>query len=328
MGLSFLNPGCAADPLSQFSLSLTGSHSVRSEDVSLKTAAAIPALNEEGTIAKVILHARKHVERVLVVDDGSQDDTQLIAEALGAVVIRHDKNLGKGAALRDCLAWARSGGIDILVTLDADGQHDPEQIPLLVGVIQAGDADVAIGSRSSKPSGMPRHRWMGAEGFNILSQVKVGEKYVDTQSGFRAYSRRAIESLVISDDGMGVESEILMRARDAGMMIVEVPVTMNYKGSKTSSKNSIPHAFEVLFSIVKFVSVRHPLTFYGGFGVASLLVSLVFGLWTFDYYQQWGRVITNLALVSIATGVLGFLSLFTAVILFTVIAVVREQQRH
>jgi glycosyltransferase involved in cell wall biosynthesis len=265
---------------------------------------------------------------VLVVDDGSQDDTQLIAEALGAVVIRHDKNLGKGAALRDCLAWARSGGIDILVTLDADGQHDPEQIPLLVRVVQAGSADVAIGSRSSKPDDMPRHRWMGAEGFNILSQVKVGEKYVDTQSGFRAYSRRVIESLVISDDGMGVESEILMRAQGAGMKIVEVPVIMNYQGSKTSSKNSIPHAFEVLFSIVKFVSVRHPLTFYGGFGVASLLVSMVFGLWTFDYYQQWGRVVTNLALVSIAAGVLGFLSIFTAVILFTVIAVVREQQRH
>jgi glycosyltransferase involved in cell wall biosynthesis len=299
-----------------------------SEDVSLKTAAAIPALNEEHTIAKVILHARKHVERVLVVDDGSQDDTQLIAEALGAAVIKHDKNLGKGAALRDSLAWARSSGIDILVTLDADGQHDPEQIPLLVGTVQAGNADVAIGSRSSKPNGMSRHRWMGAEGFNILSQVKVDGKYVDTQSGFRAYSRRAIEGLVISDDGMGVESEILMRARDAGMKIVEVPVIMNYKSSKTSSKNSIPHAFEVLFSIVRFVSVRHPLTFYGGFGVASLLVSMVFGLWTFDYYQQWGRVVTNLALVSIAAGVLGFLSIFTAVILFTVIAVVREQQRR
>jgi glycosyltransferase involved in cell wall biosynthesis len=296
--------------------------------VSLKTAAAIPALNEERTIAKVIVHARKHVGRVLVVNDGSQDDTQLIAEALGAAVIRHDKNLGKGTALRDSLAWARSLGIDILVTLDADGQHDPEQIPLLVDAVRAGDADVAIGSRPSKPSEMPRHRWMGAEGLNILSDVKVGGKYVDTQSGFRAYSRRAIEGLVISDNGMGVESEILMRAQDAGMKIIEVPVTMNYKGLKTSSKNPIPHAFEVLFSIVRFVSIRHPLTFYGGFGVVSLLVSITFGLWTIDYYQQWGRVITNLALVSIAAGVLGFLSLFTAVILFTVIAVVREQQRH
>ena len=112
------------------------------------------------------------------------------------------------------------------------------------------------------------------------------------------------------------------------LKIVEVPIIMNYNGSKTSSKNSIPHAFEVLFSIVRFVSVRHPLTFYGGFGVAFLLVSIVFGLWTFDYYQQWGRVVTNLALVSIAAGALGFLSIFTAVILFTVIAVVREQQRH
>jgi hypothetical protein len=87
------------------------------------------------------------------------------------------------------------------------------------------------------------------------------------------------------------------------------------------------HALDVFFSIVKFISIRHPLAFYGGFGIVGILVSLFFGIMTLDYYQQWGRVVTNIALVSIAAGVLGFLSLFTGIILFTLITVVRGQKR-
>jgi glycosyltransferase involved in cell wall biosynthesis len=296
--------------------------------LTLKTAAVIPALNEDRSIAKVIVHARKYLERILVVDDGSQDDTALIAESLGAVVIRHYRNLGKGAALRDGLEWARASGVDILVTLDADGQHNPDQVPLLLEAMRTNGADVVVGSRSSKPKGMSRHRWMGTRALNFLSQVKVDDVYVDAQSGFRAYSRRAIESLVAVDYGMSVDSETLMRANNAGMKIVEVPITVSYKGLETSSKNPMAHMLEVLFGIVKFVSIRHPLTFYGGFGIGALVVSLIFGFWTIDYYQRWGSVITNLALVSIASGVLGFLSIFTGMILYTVIAVVQEQQRH
>jgi glycosyltransferase involved in cell wall biosynthesis len=295
--------------------------------VAVRTVAALPAFNEERAIAKVIVHARKHVDKVLVLDDGSTDDTALIAESLGATVIRHEKNMGKGAALRDCFEWARVSGANVLVTLDADGQHDPEQIPALLAVMQSGEADVVIGSRTSKPSDMPRHRWVGASALNIATQVKVDDRYVDAQSGFRAYSRRAIENLIATESGMGVDSETLMRAHDAGLKIVEVPVNTRYAGLETSSKNSMAHGLNVFFSIIKFVSIRHPLTFYGGFGLVALTISFVFGLQTLDYYQRWGRVVTNLALVSVAAGFLGFLGLFTGIILFTLITLVREQKR-
>src|SRR5208282_5878179 len=112
--------------VSQFSLSLF--LCIGFSVLAVKTVIAIPAFNEEGTIAKVIVRARAHADKVLVVDDGSRDDTRLIAQALGAVVVVHEKNLGKGAALRDCFEWAKSAGAEVLVILDADGQHDPSNI--------------------------------------------------------------------------------------------------------------------------------------------------------------------------------------------------------
>lgn len=291
----------------------------------MKIVAAIPAFNEERTIAKVVVRSFDHVGVVVVVDDGSQDDTAAIAERLGAVVVRHGKNLGKGAAVRDCFDWAKRNGADVLVTLDGDGQHDPSRIPELVGALQKSEADVVIGSRMSRPSDMPKTRWIGGRFLDRATQVKVGDRFIDAQSGFRAYSRKAIEALVAAEYGMGVDSEIVMRADKAGMCIIEVPVEVSYNGTKTSTHNPLMHTLDVMFSLVKFVSIRHPLFFYGGFALIFLANSLIFGFMTFDYYQKFGRVVTNLALVSIASGILGFLALFTGVILFTLITVIRER---
>jgi len=312
-------------PIFAIFISLTGLFSIPGFDfVPLTTAAAIPAFNEEKTIAKIIIRAKGQVDMVVVVDDGSQDDTAQIAEALGAVVIRHGKNLGKGAALRDCFEWAKTAGIDILVTLDADGQHDAMQIPVLVNALRTAQADIVIGSRSARPLDMPHHRWVGKRTLDMVTQVKVGERFVDAQSGFRAYSRRAIENMVVAEFGMGADSETIMRAHRAGMKIVEVPMDASYAGLETSSLNPMVHGLDVLFSVVKLISIRHPLAFYGGFSIIAFSVSLIFGLMTLDYYQRWGRVITNLALVSVASGIIAFLALFTAIILFTLITVVRE----
>lgn len=294
-------------------------------DSSLRVVVGIPALNEERTIAKVVVQSKKHGDKVLVVDDGSKDDTALIAENLGAVVLRHEKNLGKGAAIRDCFDWAKKTGADVLVTLDGDGQHDPSRIPVLVDTLQATGADVVIGGRTARPPDMPRYRWLGERALDLATQVKIGERIVDAQSGFRAYSRRAIENLVAAEFGMGVDSETIIRAHRAGMKIVEVPITAHYAGLKSSSHNPVMHGLDVVFSLVKFVSIRHPLLFYGGFSAIAFIVALVFGYQTIDYYQKWGRVITNLALVSVAAGILGFLALFTGIILFTLITVIREK---
>jgi glycosyltransferase involved in cell wall biosynthesis len=292
----------------------------------LNVVVGIPAFNEEGTIAKVILRSERYANKVLIVDDGSSDDTGLIAKSLGAAVVRHEKNLGKGAGLRDCFEWAKRNEADILVTLDADGQHDPSKIPLLVDTLEMGDADVVIASRTTRPNDMSRHRWAGARMLDLATQVKVGNRFVDSQSGFRAYSRRAIDNLVAAEFGMGVDSELIMKADQAGMRIVEVSVPAAYSGLDSSTHNPLMHAFDVFFTVVKFVSIRHPLLFYGGFALIALANSFFYGIMTLNYYQTYGRVVTNLALVSIASGLIGLLSLFTGIILFTMITVVREKR--
>jgi glycosyltransferase involved in cell wall biosynthesis len=292
----------------------------------MRVVVGIPAFNEERSIAKVLIRAIEHADQVLVVDDGSVDDTALIAKSLGATVLKHEKNLGKGAAVRDCFDWAKKTGADILVTVDGDGQHDPSDIPKLVETLQSTGADVVIGSRTSRPADMPRFRWLGERALDLATQVKVGERIVDAQSGFRAYSRKAIENLVAAEYGMGVDSEVIMRAHRSGMRIVEVPVTATYAELETSSHNPVMHALDVVFSLVKFISIRHPLLFYGTFSAIAFAVAIVFGYQTIGYYQRFGRVVTNLALVSVAAGILAFLALFTGIILFTLITVIREKR--
>ena len=286
----------------------------------------IPAYNEERTIAKVVVRAQMHADKVLVVDDGSVDDTALISKSLGAFVIRHEKNLGKGSGLRDCFEWAKRIGADVLVTLDADGQHDPSKIPLLVDALEVNNADIVVGSRTARPVDMSRHRWIGARILDFATQVKVDDRTIDVQSGFRAYSRRAIENLVVAELGMGVDSEIMMKAQSMGMRIIEIPVTSAYAGLDSSTHNAVYHALDVFFSVVKFVSIRHPLLFYGGFALVALANAFFYGSMTLDYYARWGRVVTNIALISIASGLVGFLALFTGIILFTMITVVRENR--
>jgi glycosyltransferase involved in cell wall biosynthesis len=292
----------------------------------LKVVVGIPALNEEFAIAKVVVRSRPHADTVLVVDDGSVDDTGLIARSLGAVVLKHERNLGKGAAIRDCFEWAKRNNADVLVTLDGDGQHDPSHIPILLKALETDGADLVIGCRLSRPQKMARYRWLGTRALDRATQVKVGDRIADSQSGFRAYSRRAVETLVAAEFGMGVDSEMIIRAQQAGMRISEVPVDVRYDGPKKSNQNPMMHAFAVTFSVVKFVSIRHPLLFYGGFALVFFLNSMVFAFMTLDYYQRFGRVVTNLALVSIASGLLAFLALFTGIILFTLITVIREKQ--
>lgn len=249
----------------------------------LTVALGIPAFNVERTVAKVIVRARPFVDRVLVVDDGSQDDTAPIAEGLSAIVVRHEKNLGKGAALRDCLAWAKQNGVDLLVTMDGDGQHDTSLIPKLIDKMHEENADIVIGSRIVRPPEMPKYRWFGGRALDNLIGVKVGDRVVDAQSGFRAYSRRAIEALVASEFRMGVDSALIMDAYRAGLKIAEVPATASYAGLKTSTHNPVMHSLDVLFSVVKFISIRHPLLFYGGFSLIAFIVAFVFGYETIDY---------------------------------------------
>ena len=288
--------------------------------------ACIPAFNEELTIAKVIVKAQKYVDKVIVCDDGSTDMTSEIAEALGADVTKHGMNFGYGATLASLFSRARELGADVMVTLDADGQHDPDDIPRLIKPIIAGEADIVIGSRFSGRSAgnIPSYRRVGIRIITTLVR-KVSYKGIkDAQSGFRAYSKRAIELIKPAEMGMGVSTEILMRAGEYGLKIKEIPVTISY-GKNTSTRNPLYHGLDVVLSTVKYFSTRHPLMFYGIPGVASLIVASVSGLMLIHLFNVTRYFSLPLALIAVGFGLMGAIMCSTAVMLWVLVSLVREK---
>ena len=186
-------------------------------------AAVVPCLNEFGSIGAVVRAALQYVKAVWVVDDGSSDETRAEAERAGAVVLRNDVNLGKGAALREGLSAARKAGFTFAVTLDGDGQHDPAEIPRLMEAARGG-ADLVIGNRMAECAKMPRvrqfvNRWMSAR----LGR-RLGVECPDSQCGFRVVRLEAWEKLQLRQNRFEVESEMLAAFARAGMKIAFVPV--------------------------------------------------------------------------------------------------------
>jgi glycosyltransferase involved in cell wall biosynthesis len=289
------------------------------------TLACIPALNAEGTIAAVVLGCQKHVDLVVVCDDGSSDMTGEIASKLGAKVLKHEMNLGKGQAMRTLFEEAKRTGARAMVTIDSDGQHSPEEIPRLLRELES--ADVVIGSRFlEEGNAVPNHR----KAVNMVLNAATSKTLSDTQSGYRAYNRRAIESIVPSEMGMGVDSEILIQAQRDGLRIAEVPVSVSYEGRSTSTHNPFFHTLDVIASIVKLTSIRHPLMFYGIPGLGLIVTGVYFTIITILRFAR-DQVITPLAisygLVSLSLLLFGLITTFTGIILFTMTTVVRQKSR-
>ena len=288
--------------------------------------ACIPAYNEERTIARVVLIAQKYVDKVIVCDDGSSDMTGEIAECLGAEVIRHDRNLGYGASLRSLFIKSREIGANIMVTLDADGQHDPNNIPRLIGPILDGKADIVIGSRFLRDEDafkIPSYRRAGIKVITRLTSVLSYSDIKDAQSGFRAYNRKALFSIIPSEQGMGASTEILLKAKGNGLRICEVPILVNYD-AEASSTNPIYHGVDVILSTIKHLSIRHPMLFYGVPGFLSLLLALGFWIWTLQNYALTRQLTTNLALIAIGATLVGLMLMTTAIILWVIISAIRE----
>lgn len=225
--------------------------------------AAIPAYNEERSIAKMVIGCKKYVDRVVVVDDGSADATSEIAEALGAYVVRHKQNVGYGAALRTCFKVAREYDADVMVVLDIldiYGQHDPAEIPKLLAQIQSG-ADLVIGSRFCYGDGknIPAYRTIGRKILDAATDIAGGINVTDSQSGFRAYGKRAIDTIVIKQDGMSASLEILLQAKENNLKVEEVEISCHYDVESPPAvliPTAVIHGFEILFettSLIHFI---------------------------------------------------------------------------
>jgi glycosyltransferase involved in cell wall biosynthesis len=282
----------------------------------------VPAFNEAKNISDIVNRSKKYADEVLVYDDGSTDDTNEKAESAGATVIRSPENKGYGVAIRSLFQAAKEKGADIMVTLDSDGQHNPEQIPPLIEPLKQG-FDLVIGSRflrNDDKEKIPKFRSFGIKTITKLTQAASYRDITDSQSGFRAYNNNALSKINLYEDGMAVSTEILLRAGEKKLLVAEVPITINYDTKDTSTHNPITHGIGVLYSVFQFISLRHPLAFYGLPGIALLGIAAYFIKHALNLFSQTGYVSTNLILISVGIAVVGVVLLATAAILYTLIA--------
>ena len=285
----------------------------------------IPAYNEEKNIASIIVKLKKIAQKIIVCNDGSTDLTGEIAQKLGAVVINHPKNLGYGSGIRSIFQKAKEIDSDILVTFDADGQHQVEDIKKVTEPILKNKADVVIGSRflENKNVSAPKYRKIGIKLITKVTNSTLKEKITDSQSGFRAYNKDVLSKLEPGDVGMGISTEILIKASSRGFKIAEVPINILYEGN-TSSHNPVSHGTSVLLSTIKYISIEHPLKFYGIPSLIFFAVGLTFTFLSVQYYAEIGRLNTNLTLVAAGTILIGVILVITTILLYSLVSVVRE----
>ena len=292
----------------------------------MKITIGIPAYNEEKSIALIITKLKKITDSIIVCDDGSSDMTAEISKNLGATVISHKKNMGYGVAINSIFQKSKELNVDLLVTFDADGQHRVEDIQKVIEPIKNNVADLVIGSRFlDKKSDVPNYRKIGIKVITQVTNASMRKKLTDSQSGFRAYNGQVLSQISPSDMGMGISTEILIKSSSKGLRIMEVPITILYSGN-TSTHNPVSHGTSVLFSTIKFTSIEHPLKFYGIPSVIFLIIGVIFTTLAVQYYIDVGRLNSNLTLIGGGTVLIGIIFFICAVLLYSLVSVVREKR--
>lgn len=277
----------------------------------------IPAYNEERFIGSVVLQALRYVDSVIVIDDGSRDNTADIAQAAGATVLKHETNSGKGVALNTGFEYARLLNPDVVITFDGDYQHLPEELTRVAEPVLKDEADITVGSRYlGDSSDVPMQRVLGHWGFTTLTNVLSGTTLTDSQSGFRAFSKEAITALTFSSKSFSVESEMQFLAKDHRLRVVEVPITIKYPDKP--KRSVISHGLIVLNGILGLVVQHRPLLFFSTLGLAFVLLGFTLGLWLIDRYQQSQELAIGTGLIVVMLVSIGFSIIFTGIVLHTI----------
>ncbi|MCK9150749.1 glycosyltransferase family 2 protein [Methanobacterium alcaliphilum] len=279
-----------------------------------KIAVLLPAYNEEVALGSIILRSKQYADKVIVVDDGSTDNTTLVAELAGAEVITHPTNLGKGAALRSGFEAAKD--MDIIVTIDADAQHNPDEIPDVIKPIQEGQADVVNGSRyiTGLDENTPTYRRVGQKVLDKATNISSGLDLTDTQSGFRAFSRESIKYFRFKEEGFGVESEMLSDVAEAGLKIVEVEIGVRYDVDG-STKNPISHGVRVLLHILQEIELKRPLYYFTIPGLVITIFGVILTIIFLNDYLYGSSTTWGPTTASIMMTMFGTFMVFTGIIL-------------
>ena len=289
---------------------------------SVNTLIAMPAYNEEKYIGSMVLKVRQYAGETLVIDDGSTDRTAEIAKLAGATVIRHKKNSGKGAAVQEILAEAKKKSTDILVILDADSQHNPEEIPTLIKPILEG-YDLVIGSRRQQSQKTPRYRRLGQKVLSYMTHFLTRAYSDDTESGFRALSRKAISELKLREKGFAIETEMIANAIDKGLKIHHVPISNIYT-KDGSTLNPVRHGFGVLFRILTMISQRRPLAFFGLGGLILVTLGLALGIIVIQLFTTNNVLPVGYTVLTAVLLIIGMFSIFTSIILHVMANIVAD----
>ena len=287
-------------------------------DTPLRIIAGLPMYNEEETIGTVVTKVRDYIDEVICVDDGSSDSSARIAESCGAIVHRHRVNRGYGGALKTLFAKAREMNADALVILDSDGQHEPSDIPKLLEPILSGDADFVIGSRFVDGGGsedMPAYRRLGIKVITAASNLSSDLEIQDTQSGFRAFSKLAIERLRFDSEGMELSLEMLDDAHEKELVIHEVPTVIRYDVPKGSNFTAISHGFTVLAWAMISLSHKKPLLVLGLPGLGLFAAGAAMALNAVNGISDSVDAFVGPGLTAIWIGVLGLAMMATGLVL-------------
>ncbi len=289
-----------------------------------KIIAGLAAYNEEEYIGTMVLGTRSFVDEVIVVDDGSSDRTGKFAELACAKVIKHKENQGKGKAIQTILEEAKKMDVDMVVLLDADCQNNPDEIPRLLEPIKNGEADLVNGSRFlDKKSKIPLYRKIGQHILTLSTNLCSGTSITDSQSGFRALSRKAINSIKLIENGMGVESEMIQKAKESNLRIKEVPIGCRYDVDG-STLNPVSHGFRVFGTIVYQLQRKHPLLYFGISGLILMSVGGFFSLQTFYAYNILGQFWLGKAMTGMLMLLAGIFAMFTGLILNSISIMIKE----
>ena len=291
----------------------------------MKITIGIPAYNEEKNIASIITKLKNITDSIIVCDDGSSDMTSEISKNLGAIVISHKKNMGYGAAIRTIFQKSVELDSDILVTFDADGQHRIDDVNKILQPLKNNEADIVIGSRFlDNETKVPNYRKIGIKVITQVTNASLKKKLTDSQSGFRAYNKQALTQISPSEMGMGISTEILIKASSKGLRIAEIPITILYHDD-ASTHNPVSHGTSVLVSTIKYTSIEHPLKFYGIPSIIFLIIGSAFTYSAVQYYVEIGILNTNLTVIGAGAILISLVLLISAIILYSIVSVVREK---
>ena len=282
-----------------------------------RSIAIIPCFNEALTIGSIILKAKNHVDDVLVIDDGSSDDTSKIAKAAGAKVIIHKLNKGKSAGIKTGFKYALANRYDFVITIDGDGQHNPNEIPYLLNSLKNNGHDIILGIRYGNSTEMPIWRKIGKRILDYTTSIGNGGFITDSQCGFRAFKKRAIERLIYNLNGnaFSVESEQLIRAHEQGLHMGTEKISCKYKNLDTSTKPPSTHGLSVFSYILKLIAIKYPIFFVGIPGLFLVLLGYILGLILLQTYNQTNIIDFGSAILVSSFLIFGTLSFFTSLLL-------------